>query len=121
MNILNALFKTSLGKKGNMAVTGLILVGFVIGHLVGNLQIFLGPDAINAYAYKLHHVMPTEALWGIRAFLLVCIVIHRCAMHAFALFLSVIISALLAILFLQFSMQSLCNLPFWSCSFFCPM
>ena len=41
-----------------MALTGLVLVLFVMGHMLGNLQIFLGPDVINAYAYKLHHVMP---------------------------------------------------------------
>jgi succinate dehydrogenase / fumarate reductase cytochrome b subunit len=59
-----------------MALTGLILVLFVLGHMLGNLQIFLGPDVINAYAYKLHHVMPVAMLWGIRLFLLVCIGIH---------------------------------------------
>lgn len=59
-----------------MALTGFVLVLFVIGHMLGNLQIFLGPDAINAYAYKLHHVLPTFALWGIRLFLLACVGIH---------------------------------------------
>jgi succinate dehydrogenase / fumarate reductase cytochrome b subunit len=59
-----------------MALTGLILVLFVLGHMLGNLQIFLGPDVINAYAYKLHHVMPLAMLWGIRLFLLACIGIH---------------------------------------------
>jgi succinate dehydrogenase / fumarate reductase cytochrome b subunit len=59
-----------------MALTGLILVLFVLGHMLGNLQIFLGPDVINAYAYKLHHVMPVAMLWGIRLFLLANIGIH---------------------------------------------
>jgi succinate dehydrogenase / fumarate reductase cytochrome b subunit len=59
-----------------MAVTGLVLVLFVMGHMLGNLQIFLGADVINAYAYKLHHVMPAAALWGIRFFLLGCIAVH---------------------------------------------
>ena len=59
-----------------MALTGLILVLFVLGHMLGNLQIFLGPDAINAYAYKLHHVMPTALLWAIRLFLIVCVSVH---------------------------------------------
>jgi succinate dehydrogenase / fumarate reductase cytochrome b subunit len=59
-----------------MALTGLVLVLFVLGHMLGNLQIFLGPDVINAYAYKLHHVMPLAMLWGIRLFLLVCIGVH---------------------------------------------
>ncbi len=59
-----------------MALTGLVLVLFVLGHMLGNLQIFLGPDVINAYAYKLHHVLPTSALWAIRVFLLACVGIH---------------------------------------------
>ena len=59
-----------------MALTGLVLVLFVMGHMLGNLQIFLGAEVINAYAYKLHHVLPTAALWAIRIFLLVCIAIH---------------------------------------------
>lgn len=59
-----------------MALTGIILVLFVLGHMLGNLQIFLGPDAINAYAYKLHHVMPAGLLWAIRLFLIACIAVH---------------------------------------------
>ncbi len=59
-----------------MALSGLVLVLFVLGHMLGNLQIFLGPDVINAYAYKLHHVMPVAMLWGIRLFLLGCIAVH---------------------------------------------
>ncbi|MCH2074314.1 MAG: succinate dehydrogenase cytochrome b subunit [Puniceicoccaceae bacterium] len=59
-----------------MALTGLVLVFFVLGHMLGNLQIFLGPDAINAYAYKLHEVLPPSALWAVRLFLLVCITVH---------------------------------------------
>ncbi len=59
-----------------MALTGVVLVLFVMGHMLGNLQIFLGPDVINAYAYKLHHVLPTAALWAIRLFLLACVAVH---------------------------------------------
>jgi len=57
-----------------MAVTGLILFGFVVGHLLGNLQIFAGPDAINGYARKLRHLGP--GLWLIRAFLLLSVGAH---------------------------------------------
>ncbi|WP_309023702.1 succinate dehydrogenase cytochrome b subunit [Pelagicoccus sp. SDUM812002] len=74
MNILNALFKTSLGKKVIMAVTGLVLVGFVIGHLVGNLQVFSAPEKINAYAQLLQSMGP--ALWAVRAFLLLMVALH---------------------------------------------
>lgn len=59
-----------------MALTGLVLVLFVLGHMLGNLQIFLGAEVINAYAYKLHHLLPASALWGIRLFLLGAIGIH---------------------------------------------
>jgi succinate dehydrogenase / fumarate reductase cytochrome b subunit len=47
-----------------------------MGHMLGNLQIFLGPDVINAYAFKLHHLLPSSVLWGIRLFLLGTIAIH---------------------------------------------
>lgn len=57
-----------------MAGTGLVLFGFVTGHLVGNLQIFLPPEKINAYGHMLESL--GAALWLIRLFLLVCLVIH---------------------------------------------
>lgn len=76
MYTLCSFLKSTIGRKVLMALSGLVLVLFVMGHMLGNLQIFLGPDAINAYAYKLHHVMPTAALWGIRLFLLACVAIH---------------------------------------------
>jgi succinate dehydrogenase / fumarate reductase cytochrome b subunit len=57
-----------------MAATGLVLFGFVTGHLLGNLQVFFAPEHINAYAHKLEALGPI--LWLIRAFLLACVVIH---------------------------------------------
>lgn len=75
MNPITQVFGTSIGKKYLMALTGLGLVAFVLIHMVGNLQIFLGPDAINAYAYKLHS-LPPVVLWGFRAGLLLLIVVH---------------------------------------------
>jgi succinate dehydrogenase / fumarate reductase cytochrome b subunit len=65
---------SSIGKKTVVAATGIALVAFVIGHLLGNLTIFLGPDAINAYAEKLHSLGPV--LWVIRAALLGILVAH---------------------------------------------
>lgn len=65
---------SSIGKKAVVTVTGLILVGFVIGHMLGNLQIYLGPAAINSYALKLRHLGPL--LWGVRFFLLLALVLH---------------------------------------------
>lgn len=66
---------SSLGKKYIMALSGLVLVGFVIGHMVGNLQMFLHPDWINEYAYKLQH-LPYGLLWVVRLTLLVFVVAH---------------------------------------------
>jgi succinate dehydrogenase / fumarate reductase cytochrome b subunit len=57
-----------------VAITGVILILFVIGHLLGNLQIFLGPDWINSYAEHLRALGPF--LWMIRAFLLVTVLLH---------------------------------------------
>ncbi len=76
MRVLCDFIQSTIGRKILMALTGLVLVLFVLGHMLGNLQIFLGPDAINAYAYKLHHVMPAALLWAIRLFLIVCVSIH---------------------------------------------
>ena len=46
-------FASSIGKKVVMAVTGLGLFGFVVVHMLGNLQVYLEPEAINAYGEKL--------------------------------------------------------------------
>lgn len=83
MNLLGALFRSSIGRKFLMALTGLVLVGFVTGHLVGNLQIFAHPDKINGYAHFLQSLGPV--LWGIRLFLLVCVGIHIWAAIVLAL------------------------------------
>jgi succinate dehydrogenase / fumarate reductase cytochrome b subunit len=57
-----------------VAITGIILILFVIGHLLGNLQIFIGPDWINSYSQHLHDLGPV--LWLIRIFLLLTVIIH---------------------------------------------
>ena len=67
---------STIGRKILMALSGLVLVFFVMGHMLGNLQIFLGPDVINAYAYKLHHLLPATALWAVRLVLLGTIAVH---------------------------------------------
>ncbi|MBA2622788.1 MAG: succinate dehydrogenase cytochrome b subunit [Chthoniobacterales bacterium] len=70
----SAFYRSSIGKKFIVAVTGVILLGFVVGHLIGNLQIFLGPEYINSYAEKLRAL--GVLLWVIRIFLLVSVVLH---------------------------------------------
>jgi len=57
-----------------VAITGVVLIVFVIGHLLGNLQIFLGPDWVNSYAEHLRELGPF--LWIIRAFLLINVLLH---------------------------------------------
>ena len=57
-----------------VAVTGLVLIVFVVGHLLGNLQIFLGPDWVNSYAEHLRALGPL--LWAIRIFLLLAVFLH---------------------------------------------
>jgi succinate dehydrogenase cytochrome b subunit len=65
---------SSVGRKMIVAGTGVILILFVIGHLLGNLQIFLGPDWINAYSQHLRDLGPL--LWLIRVFLLITVILH---------------------------------------------
>src|SRR6266567_6872367 len=65
---------SSVGRKMIVAGTGVILILFVFGHLLGYLQIFLGPDWINAYSQHLRDLGPL--LWLIRAFLLIAVVLH---------------------------------------------
>ena len=57
-----------------MALSGLVLVGFIISHLLGNLLVFRGPDVLNAYALKLRHLGPL--LWAARGFLLLAVLVH---------------------------------------------
>lgn len=67
-------YHSSIGKKIIVAVTGLAMMGFLVGHLLGNLLVFAGPDAINAYAKKLHDLGPL--LYVVRAGLLATVVLH---------------------------------------------
>jgi len=71
---LSSFYRSSVGQKMIVALTGVILIAFVIGHLLGNLQIFLGPDWVNSYAEHLRELGPL--LWIIRGFLLVSVLLH---------------------------------------------
>lgn len=68
------LFSDSIGRKAVMAVTGLLMVLFVVGHLLGNLTIFAGPSGINAYAEKLHHL--PLLVWANRIVMGAAVIIH---------------------------------------------
>jgi succinate dehydrogenase / fumarate reductase, cytochrome b subunit len=65
---------SSIGKKTVVALTGIALVLFAVGHMVGNFTIYFGPDVINEYALKLHSLGPL--LWVIRLGLLAIAVLH---------------------------------------------
>jgi len=68
------LYRSTIGKKAIMAVTGLMLVIFVIGHMAGNLQVFIGAPKMNAYAAFLKGL--GELLWLARLILFVALVLH---------------------------------------------
>ncbi len=72
--IIRTLCHSSIGRKMVVAVTGVILILFVIGHLLGNLQIYLGPEWINAYSQHLRDLGPL--LWLVRVVLLVTVLLH---------------------------------------------
>jgi len=71
---LISFYQSSIGKKWIVALTGLVLVGFVTGHMIGNLQIFLGQEPLNKYAAFLQGL--GELLWIIRGVMAASIGIH---------------------------------------------
>jgi succinate dehydrogenase / fumarate reductase, cytochrome b subunit len=72
--LLMRLLSDSIGRKVVMAITGLLMVLFVVGHLLGNLSIFAGANGINTYAEKLHS-MPA-VVWATRIVMLVAVLFH---------------------------------------------
>lgn len=74
MTWLLAFWRSSIGGKVTMAVTGLLLFGFVVAHLLGNLQLLAGADKLNAYAKMLHDLGPL--LWVARIGLLAIFALH---------------------------------------------
>ena len=70
-------YEAPIGKKAVMAVTGLVLFGYVVAHLLGNLQIYSSnPQQINTYAAFLHNPANAMALWVARSVLLLCVILH---------------------------------------------
>lgn len=70
----SAVWTSTIGLKVAMAVSGVALVGFVLGHMVGNLQIFAGRETYNAYAHFMQSL--GGALWAVRLGLLGLLVLH---------------------------------------------
>src|SRR5437762_9721108 len=67
-------YESTIGKKAVMAVTGLVLFGFLIAHMLGNLHIFLGRAVMNHYAETLHG--NPGLLWSARTILLISVILH---------------------------------------------
>lgn len=76
---LSAYWNSSIGKKIIVALTGLVLVLFLAGHLSGNLLVFVGREAFNEYTYFLHHMLHGAGVWIARIGLLVALVLHVAA------------------------------------------
>ncbi len=74
MNRLLVFWRSAVGKKAVMAVSGLVMVAYLITHVVANLLVFQGPANINAYSAFLHGT--GGALWVARLVLLAALVLH---------------------------------------------
>ncbi len=73
---LCSFWSSSIGKKTVVALTGIVLLLFLPGHLIGNLLFFLGRDALNEYGVFLHEVGHGAIVWVARGTLLLCLVAH---------------------------------------------
>ena len=71
-----SLYGSTIAKKVVMALSGVILFGYVVVHMTGNLQIYLGPHAINEYGLFLHEMLHGTGIWIARTVLLLAVVLH---------------------------------------------
>lgn len=84
MRRVASLYESSVGKKIAMALSGVLLIGFVVGHMVGNLKVYQGRDAFNHYAEGLRifgapFFAQGQVLWIIRVTLLLAVGLHIAA------------------------------------------
>jgi succinate dehydrogenase / fumarate reductase cytochrome b subunit len=76
------LYGTALGKKYAMAISGIVGLGYIFGHMVGNLKMYFGPEAIDGYSEwlregLLYPILPhTVMLWILRLVLIAALVVH---------------------------------------------
>lgn len=73
---LSRFYASSIGKKLLVALSGLALIGFVLGHMIGNLLVFAGQDAINEYGHMLHTIGHGGLIWVARFGILAAVVVH---------------------------------------------
>src|SRR5688572_2102962 len=78
-------FETTIGKKVVMSLTGIVLWGFVVAHLAGNLQVYLGAHAMDEYAVFLRGFLHGTGIWIFRSVLLVSVILHIWAAVALTL------------------------------------
>jgi succinate dehydrogenase / fumarate reductase cytochrome b subunit len=76
-----SLYSTAVGKKYVMAISGMVLMAFILAHMVGNLKIYFGATALDNYSHWLREVgepaLPRQALlWGVRITLLAAVTAH---------------------------------------------
>ncbi|MBU3698686.1 MAG: succinate dehydrogenase cytochrome b subunit [Candidatus Kapabacteria bacterium] len=76
MKAFGEIWRSNLFQKWLMAITGLLLVLFLLGHLSGNLLVFLGPAHLNEYAHGLRTMGHGAVLWGARLGLLAFFILH---------------------------------------------
>ena len=69
-------WKSSIGKKLIVAVTGILLVGFLVAHMVGNMLVYQGQEDLNKYAYFLHHFLHGWGIWLFRLGLIGAFALH---------------------------------------------
>ncbi len=69
-------WESSIGKKLIVAITGIVLVGFLVGHMAGNMLVFQGREGMNDYAAFLHHMLHGAGIWIFRVVLITAFVLH---------------------------------------------
>lgn len=83
-------YRSAVGKKWVMAVTGIVLIGYVVAHMIGNLKMYIGPEEINEYGESLRdlggHLIPrTHLLWMLRFGLIGAVLLHLHAAYTLSL------------------------------------
>lgn len=85
-SLVHLMWRTTVGKKAVMAVTGLVMLGYLVAHMAGNLKIFSGPEEFNDYSHWLRTIgQPAVGhewvLWLVRVVLLAAVVLHIVAAY----------------------------------------